>query len=95
MAGIGAHYPKWDADAGRPINIELQINKCREENMGAEPYAFDKGGQKPLTAFIKHQSLGDPVRSTWPKATCSPGGTRARSSTTPDRPVEPVLRQLP
>jgi sulfur-oxidizing protein SoxA len=39
----------------------LQINKCREENMGAEPYAFDKGGQKPLTAFIKHQSLGTPV----------------------------------
>jgi sulfur-oxidizing protein SoxA len=61
MAGIGAHYPKWDADSGRPINIELQINKCREENMGAEPYAFDKGGQKPLTAFIKHQSLGQPV----------------------------------
>ncbi|MCI5076538.1 sulfur oxidation c-type cytochrome SoxA [Oricola sp.] len=61
MAGVGAHYPKWDADAGRPINVELQINKCREENMGAEPYAFDKGGQKPLTAFIKHQSLGEPV----------------------------------
>ncbi|MAY62394.1 MAG: sulfur oxidation c-type cytochrome SoxA [Rhizobiales bacterium] len=61
MAGIAAHYPKWDADAKRPINIELQINKCREENMGAEPYAFDKGGQKELTAYIKHQSLGEPV----------------------------------
>ena len=61
MAGIAAHYPKWDADAKRPINIELQINKCREENMGAEPYAFDKGGQKQLTAYIKHQSLGEPV----------------------------------
>ena len=61
MAGVAANYPKWDADAKRPINIELQINKCREENMGAEPYAFDKGGQKELTAYIKHQSLGDPV----------------------------------
>ena len=61
MAGVAAHYPKWDPDAKRPINIELQINKCREENMGAEPYAFDKGGQKQLTAYIKHQSLGDPV----------------------------------
>ncbi len=61
MKGIGAHYPKWDAEANRPINIELQINKCREKNMGAEPYAFDKGGQKPLTAYIKHQSLGEPV----------------------------------
>jgi L-cysteine S-thiosulfotransferase len=61
MAGVGANYPKWDADSGRPINIELQINKCRTERMGAEAYAFDKGGQKPLTAFIKHQSLGAPV----------------------------------
>lgn len=58
MRGVAVSYPKWDGDANRPINIELQINKCRTENMGAEPYAFDKDGQKPLTAFIKHQSLG-------------------------------------
>lgn len=61
MKDVGAHYPKWDPDTQRPIDIELQINKCREEQMGAEPYAFDKGGQKPLTAYIKHQSLGMPV----------------------------------
>lgn len=61
MKGVGANYPKWDAETGRPINIELQINKCREKNMGAEPYAFDKGGQKQLTAYVKHQSLGTPV----------------------------------
>lgn len=61
MKGVGAAYPKWDADSGKPINIELRINKCRVENMGAEAYKFDKGGQKPLTAFIKHQSLGMPV----------------------------------
>jgi sulfur-oxidizing protein SoxA len=61
MKGVGASYPKWDAKESRPINVELQINRCRTENMGAEPYAFDKGGQKPLTAYIKHQSLGTPV----------------------------------
>lgn len=61
MKDVGAKFPKWDADSGRPINVELQINKCRVENMGAEPYAFDKDGQKPLTAFIKNQSLGTPV----------------------------------
>lgn len=61
MAGVGATYPKWDADSGKPINVELRINKCRVEKMGAEPYAFDKAGQKPLTAYIKHQSLGQPV----------------------------------
>ncbi len=62
MAGIGAHYPKWDADAMRPINIELQINKCRENNMKAEPYKFDAAEQKALATFIKHQSLGEPVK---------------------------------
>ena len=61
MKGIAANFPKWDADAKRPINIELQIDKCRTERMGAEAYKFDKGGQKPLTAFIKNQSLGKPV----------------------------------
>lgn len=61
MADVGNSFPKWDADSGRPINVELQINKCLEENMGAEPLPFDKGGQKELTAFIKHQAQGKPV----------------------------------
>ncbi len=61
MAGVGAHYPTWDADAKRPVNIELKINKCREQNMGAEPYKFDAKDQKAMTAFIKYQSLGQPV----------------------------------
>ena len=26
MKDVGAHYPKWDADAKRPINVELQID---------------------------------------------------------------------
>jgi len=62
MAGVGASYPKWDEKTNRPKNIEAQINHCRVENLGAEPYKFDKGGQKPLTAYIKHQSLGTPVK---------------------------------
>lgn len=61
MAGVGASYPKWNEATGKPINVELQINQCRVDNMGAEPYPFDKQGQKPLTAYIKHQSLGTPV----------------------------------
>jgi sulfur-oxidizing protein SoxA len=62
MKGIAAHYPKWDADARRPINIELQIDKCRTENMGAEAYKFDAADQKALTTFIKYQSLGTPMK---------------------------------
>ena len=62
MKGVGARFPKWDADAKRPIDVELQIDKCRVENMGAEAYKFDAGEQKALTAYIKHQSLGMPVK---------------------------------
>ena len=61
MKGVGARYPKWDEASKKPINIELQINKCRTEQMGAEPFEFDKGGQIGLTAYIKHQSLGMPM----------------------------------
>ncbi|GAB4372772.1 MAG: sulfur oxidation c-type cytochrome SoxA [Kiloniellaceae bacterium] len=62
MAGIAAAYPKWDAEAKRPINIELQIDKCRVNNMKAEPYKFDAADQKALTTYIKHQSLGAPMQ---------------------------------
>lgn len=62
MKGIGANYPKWDAASGKPVNIELQINKCRVEQMGAEAYKFDADDQKTLTTYIKHQSLGTPVK---------------------------------
>lgn len=62
MKGVGASYPKWDADAKKPINVELQIDKCRVENMGAEAYKFDAEQQVALTTYIKHQSLGEPVK---------------------------------
>jgi len=61
LKGLGANYPKWNEAAGKPFNIELQINACREKNMQAEPYKFDAADQKALTTYIKHQSLGMPV----------------------------------
>ena len=62
MKGIGANYPKWDEASKKPINIELQIDKCRTENMGAEAYKFDAPDQVALATYIKHQSLGVPVK---------------------------------
>lgn len=62
MKGVGARFPKWDAASGKPVNLELQINKCRVENMEAEPYKFDHPDQIALAAYIKHQSLGMPVK---------------------------------
>lgn len=62
MKGVGAHFPKWDAKAQRPVDIELQINNCRVNQMGAEPYKFDAEDQKALTTYVKYQSLGTPVQ---------------------------------
>lgn len=61
MKDIGAHYPKWNAAAGKPYNLELQIDACRKNNLQAEPYKFDAADQKALVTYIKHQSLGTPV----------------------------------
>ncbi len=61
MKGVAAGYPKWDAKLKRPINIELQINKCRVDNMQAAPYKFDAPDQKALTTYLKHESLGVPM----------------------------------
>lgn len=61
MKGVGASYPKWNAAAGKPFNIELQIDACRKANMQAEPYKFDHPDQRALVTYIKHQSLGQPI----------------------------------
>ncbi|MGQ7843101.1 sulfur oxidation c-type cytochrome SoxA [Granulosicoccus sp. 3-233] len=62
MVSAASSYPGWDRENGKPINIEQRINRCRVENMGAEAYAFDEDRQKSLTAFIKNQAMGEPVR---------------------------------
>lgn len=61
MKTVGASYPKWDEDSGKPLNVELRINKCRVENMEAEPYKFGNADQVALTAYVKHQALGSPL----------------------------------
>lgn len=61
MKGVGASYPKWSASAGKPVNLELQVDACRQNNMKAEPYKFDHADQKALVTYVKHQSLGTPV----------------------------------
>ena len=29
MKGVAARHPGWDADSGRPVNLEQRINTCR------------------------------------------------------------------
>ncbi|PLX39681.1 MAG: sulfur oxidation c-type cytochrome SoxA [Hyphomicrobiales bacterium] len=61
MKGVGAAMPKWNEGAGKPVNLEMQINLCRTERMGAKPYKFNSGDQKAMVTYVRHQSRGMPV----------------------------------
>lgn len=61
MAGVRAVYPKWDETAGEVQTLAMQINDCRESNMGAEPYGYTSGQMANMEALIALQSRGMPV----------------------------------
>ena len=61
MKGVGAVYPKVDAASGELLALEDRINKCREEQMGAEPYKWESDGMLNMTVFVRMQSRGMPV----------------------------------
>ena len=73
MAGVKAVYPKWNEAAGEVFTMQMQINDCRVNRMGAEAYKADKGGSIPLEALMASVSRGMPVnvaidgpaQSTW------------------------------
>ncbi|KZY37990.1 sulfur oxidation c-type cytochrome SoxA [Roseovarius sp. HI0049] len=73
MTGVRAVYPKWNEAAGEVRTLAQQINACREEQMGAEPYGYTSGQMANMEALISVQSRGMPVdvaidgpaQSTW------------------------------
>jgi len=75
MAGVKAVYPKWNEAAGEVRTIQMQVNDCRENRMGAEPWKTDKGGSIPMEALLASVSRGMPVnvaidgpaKATWEK----------------------------
>lgn len=75
MAGVRAVYPKWNEAAGEVRTLEMQINDCRENRMGAEKWGYTSGSIVNMTALITLQSRGmpvnvaidGPVKETWEK----------------------------
>lgn len=61
MKGVRAVYPKWDEDAEEVQTLAMQVNDCRENNMGAEPYGYTSGQMANMEALISAQSRGMPV----------------------------------
>ncbi|MFX0542430.1 sulfur oxidation c-type cytochrome SoxA [Roseovarius sp. S4756] len=73
MAGVRPVYPKWNEEAGEVRTMEMQINDCRENEMGAEPWKYTGNEMVNMTALIASVSRGmpvnvatdGPVQSTW------------------------------
>ncbi|WP_333846565.1 sulfur oxidation c-type cytochrome SoxA [Phaeobacter italicus] len=73
MAGVRAVYPKWNEAAGEVRTLAMQINDCRENQMGAEKWKYTGGKMSAMEALISVQSRGmpvnvaidGPVQSTW------------------------------
>lgn len=61
MKGVGARYPVFDKELGKPINLEQRINKCRKVAMKAEPWKWESRELLAMTTFVRHQSAGMPV----------------------------------
>lgn len=61
MTGVRPVYPKWNEGAEEVRTLAMQINACREENMGAEPYGYTSGDMVNMEALISSVSRGMPV----------------------------------
>lgn len=61
MVGVRAVYPKWNETAGEVRTLAMQINDCRENQMGAEKYGYTSGQMAAMEAMISVQSRGMPV----------------------------------
>jgi len=61
MAGVRPVYPKWNEAAGEVRTLEMQINDCRETQMGAEAWGWNSGPMVNMTALISSVSRGLPI----------------------------------
>ena len=62
MKGVGAGYPIFSEELGKPINLEQRINKCRVDNMQAKAWKYESRELLGMTAYVRHQSRGMPVQ---------------------------------
>jgi sulfur-oxidizing protein SoxA len=61
MKGVAARYPTFDGVLGWPIDLEQRINRCRTEHQQTTPLPFESNDLLALTAYVAHQSKGEPI----------------------------------
>ncbi|WP_425099706.1 sulfur oxidation c-type cytochrome SoxA [Tropicibacter sp. S64] len=61
MAGVRAVYPKWNEAAGELRNLQMQVNDCRVNRMGAEAWKYDAAVAVSMETLLSAVSRGMPV----------------------------------
>ncbi|NOX25133.1 MAG: sulfur oxidation c-type cytochrome SoxA [Deltaproteobacteria bacterium] len=62
LKGAATTFPRYDAALKGIMTFPLQINTCRERQMGAKPLKYESYDQLALTMYIKSLSNGMPIR---------------------------------
>lgn len=62
MMGVATRYPLLDPGAARVVNLEARIMECREQHQQAAPLKYESEELLALTAYVRHQSRGMPVK---------------------------------
>ncbi|EPX84836.1 hypothetical protein ruthe_01833 [Rubellimicrobium thermophilum DSM 16684] len=73
LRGVRATYPKWDEERQTVQTVEMQVNECLTERMGAEPLGYDSPEMVDMAALIASVSRGmvvnvaidGPARPVW------------------------------
>jgi sulfur-oxidizing protein SoxA len=61
LRGFWSTQPKYNSEKAELWTAEMYINDCRENRMGAEPWGWDSGEMKNMTALIASVSRGLPM----------------------------------
>lgn len=61
LADVRPTYPKWNEDAGEVRTVQMQINDCLVNQMGAEPQKYDSALMLNFEAALSSISRGMPV----------------------------------
>ncbi|MDA8168898.1 MAG: sulfur oxidation c-type cytochrome SoxA [Nitrospiraceae bacterium] len=62
LKGVAATFPKYDPAINGINTVALQINRCRQEHMGAAPLKYETYDQLALELYVKSLSNGVPIK---------------------------------
>lgn len=62
LKGVATTYPKYDAVIKGILTLPMQINRCRENNMGAKHWKYGKHDIVAVELFVKSLSNGMPIK---------------------------------